>query len=151
MRAARSWTPLFPSVGQQMTSSAQYLSIAIHPVYRLRGRAARSEKGTKEEVIRGFHDAISVSVLPPASTKITWIAGSEFCLAIRDELKLPLHRDRILRDECVVVKALASDKDDTGRRCAATFGRDARQGIAVREWVDSRDSIRRARHDRGCE
>ena len=71
-----------------------------------------------EEMIPCILNAVTIQVLPPTSAEITRLPGSEFRLAVRQELESPMHRQRIRDDKGVVIEPLTGDEHDTGSALA---------------------------------
>src|SRR5688572_3248943 len=58
--------------------------------------------------------AVLIEILPPAAAEIARVARTKFRDAVHEQLKLSVHRQRILHDESVVVKALARHENGAG-------------------------------------
>jgi len=105
-----------------MLANAAPCTTAPHRHQLLWGGPARRQERAEEVVISGILNAIAVQILPPSPTQVSRLPGPEFRLSCAEELKRPVHWQRILHDEGIVVEPLACDEDHAGR-AAAESGR----------------------------
>src|SRR5262245_11186818 len=83
--------------------------------------ASRPEQRAQEVVVFWILDAVAVRVFPPAPAEVSGVPRPEFRRAVFEPLELALHRQRIDRDERVVIESLARDEDDTRRAAPSAW------------------------------